>query len=396
MDHAFIPCTTMYLPSEMQVAAAEEAVRQNPANRPANAPAAAGNLILPPEQLAVLTSRYWGSKGVKLTVSFLEPAPDDLKKRILSHANAWGTYGNVNFVLVDSDGQVRITRSLSGYWSYLGTDILSIPKNEPTMCLQAFTMQTHESEFKRVVRHEVGHTCGFVHEHLRSAIIRRLDPEKTIAYFRRTQGWSSAMTQQQVLTPLAESSIMASPDADEASIMTYSLPGIITRDGQPILGGSDIEDQDAAFVASIYPKAVAPPPPVMTGLDLSMDFARKVLTLNLPAGWTVGKKSKSSEETQTMDFTTLANELEATIPTTDIGVAAAQGGIISAVLNLITALRAGDVKGIAVALRDLLNILLAGVDGTEISFQQLAAAARIDWKRLIGVLVKILPLILGV
>jgi len=56
---------------------------------------------------------------------------------------------------------------MSGYWSYLGTDILHIPKNRPTMCLENFSMDTLESEYKRVVRHETGHTLGFPHEHMR-------------------------------------------------------------------------------------------------------------------------------------------------------------------------------------------------------------------------------------
>ena len=39
-------------------------------------------------------------------------------------------------------GKVRITRDLAGYWSYLGTDILLIPPDQPTMCLQGFTERT--------------------------------------------------------------------------------------------------------------------------------------------------------------------------------------------------------------------------------------------------------------
>ena len=60
----------------------------------------------------------------------------------------------------------RISRGSEGYWSYLGTDIRLIPRNRPTMNLQGFTMNTSESEYKRVVRHETGHTLGFPHEHI--------------------------------------------------------------------------------------------------------------------------------------------------------------------------------------------------------------------------------------
>ena len=36
--------------------------------------------------------------------------------------------------------------------------------------------------------------------------------------------------------------------------MCYQLPGSITVDGKPIIGGIDINSTDAAFAARIYPK----------------------------------------------------------------------------------------------------------------------------------------------
>src|SRR5262249_30209520 len=141
-----------------------------------------------------------------------------------------------------------------GYWSYLGTDILSIERDEPTMNLEAFTMRTPDSEFYRVVRHETGHTLGCPHEHMRRALVARIDPAKAYAYFRDTQGWSQTETRQQVLTPLAESSLLGTEDADPKSIMCYQIPGAITKDRRPILGGRDIDRWDYAFMARIYPK----------------------------------------------------------------------------------------------------------------------------------------------
>ena len=80
-------------------------------------------------------------------------------------------------------GDVRISLTGNGYWSYLGTDILHIPSNMPTMNLQNFSMNTPESEYKRVVRHETGHTLGFPHEHLQRDIVNRIDPQKAYDYF---------------------------------------------------------------------------------------------------------------------------------------------------------------------------------------------------------------------
>ena len=41
---------------------------------------------------------------------------------------------------------------------------------------------------------------------------------------------------------------------DQTSIMCYQLPGSITRDGRPILGGPDINQTDYAFAGRIYPR----------------------------------------------------------------------------------------------------------------------------------------------
>ena len=116
-----------------------------------------------------------------------------------------------------------------------------------------WTMNTPESEYRRVVRHEAGHTLGMPHEHMRKALVARIDPEKAYEYFLRTQGWDRRTVDQQVLTPLDEATLMFTP-ADQDSIMCYQLPGSITKDGLPISGGTDINATDAAFIGRIYPR----------------------------------------------------------------------------------------------------------------------------------------------
>lgn len=250
-----VGCTLKSLPKRLLLKAADTAVKIYPVNAPAFGPLAdvAPDFPLEPMRIAVLTSKYWGPAPRRLTVSFMETTAANLRVRILSHMNAWGVTAGVSFVETQGTGEVRISRGPGGYWSYLGTDIRLIPVNRPTMNLQGFTMNTPESEYRRVVRHETGHTLGFPHEHMRQALVARIDRAKAYDYFRRTQGWDQSTVDQQVLTPLDERSIFATPP-DQDSIMCYQLPAEITRDGQPIRGGRDINQTDFAFAGRIYPK----------------------------------------------------------------------------------------------------------------------------------------------
>ncbi len=256
LEDGYIPCSIKSLPDELQVAAAKKAKEVNPKNSPPVEllKAAIPGLVLEPEHLAVLTSRYWGEGGVRLTVKFMDTNDTALKAHILAHMNAWNQWANVQFVESNVNPQVRITRGAGGYWSYLGTDILSIPANQATMNLEGFSMATPESEFIRVVRHETGHTLGFPHEHLREEIINGIDREKAIAYFMRTQGWDRNKVISNVLTPIAQSALLSTAHADQNSIMCYGLPAEIMINHTSVPGGRDIDLQDQQFAALIYPK----------------------------------------------------------------------------------------------------------------------------------------------
>jgi hypothetical protein len=287
-------CTLKELPrvESILLPAAAQASLINPLNKPSEKMVAAA---IDKMAIAVMTTKYWGTKGVRLTVAFMESINTATDRKILQAANAWGKTANIEFVRTKTDPQIRVTRSGDGYWSYLGTDILSIPRNEPTMCLDGFTENTPDSEYNRVVKHEFGHTLGFPHEHMRRDMVNLIDANKAIKYFKQTQGWSAADTRAQVLTPLEESELLDVEGfgiSDKTSIMCYQLPGSIMKNGQPFPGGDDINDMDARFAAQIYPKAVTPPgptdplPPVISSPEWS-----GVLT-NSKTGQTISLASK--------------------------------------------------------------------------------------------------------
>lgn len=256
-------CRIMPLPARLFDRAAQVAVRINPVNAPLREQPSDDVMVGTPLRLTLTTSKYWGPTPHRFPVSFLGDVPADLRARILIHLNAWAESTGMSFVETSGTGEVRISLGPGGYYSYLGTDIKLIPTNRPTMNLEGFTMDHPESEFRRVVRHEAGHTLGFPHEHMRRELVARIDPEKAYRYFLATQGWPKQMVDQQVLTPLESGSILGTP-ADQDSIMCYQLPGEITYDGQPIRGGTDINAADHRFAGTVYPKQPGQPPQVPT------------------------------------------------------------------------------------------------------------------------------------
>jgi hypothetical protein len=273
---SLIVCRPKSLPVDKLAAAATRAIEVNPDNaaeqrRVARTPIGRRG---GPRRIAVVIARKWPTSGVRLSVSFMDNPKAELRSRILRHMNAWSESANVVFTETAGTGQVRIARldsppDMAGFWSYVGTEILDVEPDEPTLNLEGFTMRTSDAEFRRVVRHEAGHTLGFDHEHMRSQIVSRIDRARAIAYFDRTDGWTEEEVEEQVLTPLPKKSIMGTADVDPLSIMCYQLPASIMKDRKAVKGGSDINPKDAAFAARLYPKPAdesrkAPTPTIAT------------------------------------------------------------------------------------------------------------------------------------
>ena len=256
-------CTPKALPPDLWVPAARMAVKVNPANYPASAQAAMAlaGMAPQPEHIAVLVGKRWHTAGVRLTVGFLDNPPADLRARILQHmkpGRSRPTYSlSKQIPIPRCELPAPIRRRRLPAIGRTSARISSVCRSDqPTMNLQGFTMSTPESEYCRVVRHETGHTLGFPHEHMRQELVNDIDPQKAIAFYSATQGWSPEYVNQQVLTPIEAVSLLGTAHADPNSVMCYQIPGTITKDGKPIIGGVDIDEQDYAFAAAVYPKAL--------------------------------------------------------------------------------------------------------------------------------------------
>lgn len=93
---------------------------------------------------------------------------------------------------------------------------------------------------------------------MRRELVNKIDQQKSIDYFGATQGWSRKEVEQQALTPIEEASIPSTAHADPHSIMCYQMPGTLTKDGKPIVGGWDIDKKDYTFAGTNYPRPIKP------------------------------------------------------------------------------------------------------------------------------------------
>ena len=236
-------CVPVEVPARYAMVAAQNAWKVNRKNEPVG---------VEPQRIAIETTKYWGPDQRTLSTSFMESTSRALRNKILDYLNI--VQLGVTFAYTEGRGTIRISRGPGGYYSYLGTDNLSIPANRQTMNLDGFTLNTRESEYKRVVTHEGWHALGCPHEHQRKAVIDRIDRNKAYAYFKRTSGWNRSTVDSQVLTPLNERSLMSTP-VDVQSIMAYSLPAQVMKDGIAVPGGSEVTPTDKAFMQKHYPPA---------------------------------------------------------------------------------------------------------------------------------------------
>lgn len=238
-----------------------------------------------PLAIAVIESKLWrrpASGPVVLPVYFMDGPDAETRRKVMAAANRWYDKGvGVRFTeTASADAPIRVARTRGqGYYSYPGTDALQVPRSAPTLNLDSFTANTSDAEYLRVVCHEFGHAIGCPHEHARPEIIARLDREKVYRFFGGPpNNWSRRTIDQQVLTPLQTTGMRGTVAAEEDSVMGYPFSAALTRDGRPIRGGSDITPTDAAFMSTVYPGSIAPPPPPAGVWTYQIDRATGAVT----------------------------------------------------------------------------------------------------------------------
>jgi serralysin len=258
-------CTEMPVPPEQFGDALNAAANENPENvapPPATFSLSAAVAALPGPAIAVVARKLW-RPGRTLRVRFMESGdgypdiPDVVKDRIIYYANRWIEDADVNLEFVfgtdAADAEIRVSNRLDGTsWSYIGTDALVRPRNEPTMNYGWLRPNTTETEFERVIVHEFGHALGAIHEHQNPRAEIPWDRAKVYAYYRRTNGWDRRTVDVNIFQRYSTLTTNSS-QYDRLSIMHYAIPRELLTDPRFAVGwNTRLSATDRAFMRQQY------------------------------------------------------------------------------------------------------------------------------------------------
>lgn len=186
---------------------------------------------------------------ITLGVFFMD-GTESQRRAAYASARAWHQGGLSSLIQLDFSApmhrsQIRVSFGRGeGNWSYVGRNNKRIPPNQKTMNIDDLVPY--------VVMHEFGHAIGLQHEHMHPSVPIVWDEGAVIADM-AAQGWSEAMTRENILTRYGSSAAcVGDPQFNRDSIMMYPIPRHWTKNRVSFGQVSSISGRDRACVSAIY------------------------------------------------------------------------------------------------------------------------------------------------
>lgn len=241
-------CMDVVVPLRSLQEAQRKAVEENPANQSETEDPNTGTRAF------VVTSKLW-KPGRTLRVRFIGGTPAVLEK-VKQYANEWTNHIGITFDFGNQpDAEIRIAFVKDGSWSYIGTDCLTIPNNEPTMNYGWFDQPVSEAEYSRVIIHEFGHALGMPHEHNHPNVDIPWNKEAVYRYYMGPpNNWSRAQVDNNLFAKY-DRTLTKHSVFDTQSIMLYPIPTEFVTDPKFAVGwNTKLSETDKQFMEMVYPK----------------------------------------------------------------------------------------------------------------------------------------------
>jgi hypothetical protein len=197
--------------------------------------------------------KLW-KNGSTLRFSFLDGGePEKITVRLA--IGQWAEHVNLIFKETSSEeAEIRISFTGAGFWSYIGTDALVIPKNRPTLNIQKLGEQSDRDVAMQSALSAFGHALGLLNEYQNPRAGDIFDRTALLAVFsKEPYKWDKVTTEKNMLVKVV--TYPGSRTYDPQSIMNKSLPREVYLPGMEGRPGSGLSESDKSYVASLYPRS---------------------------------------------------------------------------------------------------------------------------------------------
>jgi hypothetical protein len=211
-----------------------------------------------PVRMGVLVGKCW-HPGQTLTVEFLDGDPE-VQQTVKSLCREWTNHINLHFEFGDDPNpDIRISFSLPGSWSYVGTDAHGIAADRPTMNFGWLQPGLSEPEYRRVVLHEFGHALGAVHEHQNPTVEIPWDREAVYRQYAMAPNYWDRETVDVNIFETYQAELTNHTRFDPDSIMLYPIPNELTVGDFEVGWNNTLSELDRELMSTQYPSEAVPP-----------------------------------------------------------------------------------------------------------------------------------------
>ncbi|WP_123508098.1 M12 family metallopeptidase [Pseudomonas frederiksbergensis] len=194
-------------------------------------------------------NKFWGN-GRTLNITFINEAPEDIKKTIEKIIRQWEPSTNLTFTFNDAaKGDIRIKTDAQTNESYVGTDATLAPELEPTLRL---AVDCEDPDFELTVLHEFGHALGLQHEHQHPKANIPWDKPKVYEFYKDNFQWTEEEVDGNLFSSLSTDLLLGPYDKD--SIMHYVVDNELTLGDWEVRRNTRISKLDRRNMRKAYPK----------------------------------------------------------------------------------------------------------------------------------------------